>query len=327
MESTIKVIEFYQEEAYVKLEARLLNGTPRTFTNKAQDIALPLVIREIPGTDYYDALSPYGYPGLIHDQASQEEFTTFWEEYNQFCKSEKIVSTFVRLNPIYNCTMFTEQEHLKHLVHGRVITVPLKKDYAELKSNYSSNHKRGIKKLLKNGFRVEKVGLSGIDDFIDLYNETMKRLDASDYYFFDKAYYTTLFNLTSDIELYLAYAPNGDVASGALFMISEDYIQYHLGGTNDAYVRDSPNKLIFDAVIQAHSGQKEFLILGGGLNNNEDSLFKFKEGFSKTSHKFSTLRMVHMKDQYMNLCKDAEMEKEEIQKLEGFFPLYRKLMS
>lgn len=317
------VKEFYQEEAYLSLESKLLEGESLWYKFKNIEGGIPLIKRPIDGTDYFDTVSPYGYPGMVIENYRSDAIVEELRTFKEFCASENIVSTFLRMNPVYNDYMLEENEDMKHLIHGRVVTVPLKENYTTIQQGYSSNHRRGIKKLKKNGFIVQEEPLGSLPEFMDIYNETMNRLAASDYYFFPLEYYQKLASLDSDMKLIFARDSDGILASAALFMISDEVIQYHLGGTRDAYVRDSPNKLIFDYIINEYSAKKRYLVLGGGLNNREDSLFQFKYGFSKVTRKFSTVRMVHMKDQYFNLCKEYEMPKDEIMKFEGFFPLYR----
>lgn len=313
-------LEFYQESEYLRKEALQLEGEVFEF-NSTKGITIPLIKRNIPNTAYFDLVSPYGYPGIYGPELSLVLIEEALQELQEFSAKNKIVASFIRLNPITNRFLFSENEVLTQKVHGRVVTVPLFNAYTDLSKGYSSNHKRGLKKLKKEGFEVCVGGWNDIDDFISLYNETMTRLEASEYYFFDKDYYKTLFGLDSEFLLLFVLNKNGEKVSGALFSVSDQILQYHLGGTKEAYVAKSPNKLLFDWVINKFSENKQYLNLGGGLNNRNDSLFNFKKGFSKVTHQFSTLRMVHLLDQYNNLCKD--FTKVEIKDREAFFPLYR----
>jgi hypothetical protein len=65
--------------------------------------------------------------------------------------------------------------------------------------------------------------------------------------------------------------------------------------------------------------------LGGGVGGSEDSLFRFKAGFSQQRHPFHTWRMVADETVYRRLVKRWESRHgAEADGLDGFFPAYRK---
>lgn len=315
--------EFYHEEQYLNIESELLRGEPLFYNFKNIDGGIPLIKRQIANTDYFDTISPYGYPGIITMSNDPTILLGELERFKLFCAKERIVSTFIRMNPITNNSLLVENEYIKHIIHGRVVVVPLQASYIDIYNGYSKNHRRGLKKLENMGYTVSVEPSASIEDFIDVYNHSMRRLDAGSQYFFPLKYYHVLDKLDSEMKLIFVRDDKGEIASVSLFMVSEDIVQYHLGGTKEAFVSKSPNKLIFDFVINEYSMRKKYLILGGGLNNEEDSLFHFKYGFSKVTCKFSTLRMIHLRDQYLNLCNSINIPNREVMRLEGFFPLYR----
>ena len=70
------------------------------YTNNDIIIGLPLIIRKIVGTDYYDATSVYGYSGPIGSKTPRDFDTSNYERaLLDFCNKENIISIFVRLNP------------------------------------------------------------------------------------------------------------------------------------------------------------------------------------------------------------------------------------
>jgi lipid II:glycine glycyltransferase (peptidoglycan interpeptide bridge formation enzyme) len=100
-------------------------------------------------------------------------------------------------------------------------------------------------------------------------------------------------------------------------------MQFHLGATNDACLYYSPSKLMMDeAVNYASAMQLRYLHMGGGLGGSvADGLFRFKKGFGKKYHAFSTLRFVHNNSLYQQL---KNTEGARLQYIDpSFFPAYR----
>lgn len=320
--NNFKNLEFYQKPFYLKMEADRISGTPvyYKYEDKHATFIIPLIKRFIE-KDYYDVISPYGYSGFLSTDNSPEFFAEALHHFDIFCKNNNIITSFIRLHP-FNNYILAENNRITQILHGKVIFFSLKRKYEELYSDYSSNHKRGIKKLQKQGFTIKQGSADDIKEFISIYNQTMKRLEAKEFYFFDENYYKALMS-NEKCELIFVQSPDKTLCAAALFVISSENIQYHLGGTLTEFLQDAPIKLIFDFIIHSYSNMNMKFNLGGGLGGNEDSLYKFKEGFSNEKIKFSTLRMVHNQDVYNNLT--TNFTKDQRKEFSGFFPLYRKI--
>lgn len=321
--------EFYQHPEFVKLDAELLGGVPLAWY--AEDgnewIHIPLIERRIPdsitnGKEYYDLISPYGYPGILG--SSYQAINKFLKVYKEEAAEEGYLSTFIRLNPIYNPFLLNETDDFVQVVHGKLVLIDMNEPYKAQRMNYSSNHRRNIRKLSESNFMLEWNNWHELDKFLEIYTETMQREDASDYYFFPEDYFKRLKDILGEdhIDLLFVKNGNGEAVAGGIFCKNDHIIQYHLGGTKTDYLKKAPSKLLFDGIIKKYSEKVDYLNLGGGVGNEEDSLFRFKEGFGKAYRKFSTLRIVNDRQRYNNLCQ--EYSKEELYNLTDFFPLYRK---
>lgn len=324
--------EFYQLPKFAQLEANLIGGKPIAWYGEFEEqwILIPLVKRRIPesitnGKEYYDLISPYGYPGIVLSNGiSDLQLSTLLFRFRKDAKKETCISTFIRLNPISNSRLINEDEEMHQIIHSRIVSLDMKYPFEDQRMKYSSNHRRNIKKLLKSGFYLEWNNWDELESFIEIYNETMQREEADDYYFFPKAYYHSLKEIVGEgnIDLVLAKNPKDEAIAGGLYCKNENIVQYHLGGTKGEYLRKAPSKLLFDGVINRYSEEVNYFNLGGGVGSEQDSLFRFKEGFGKEYKKFSTLRIVNDRQRYNNLCQ--EYSKEELYNLSGYFPLYRK---
>ncbi|GAF56113.1 type IIA topoisomerase [Psychrobacter sp. JCM 18901] len=81
--------------------------------------------------------------------------------------------------------------------------------------------------------------------FSDIYKETMRFVKASDYYFFDDDYFFNLLeNLQEKILLITAYQDDKAIGSSIYTLCQESGImQFHLGGTLNAYTHLQPSNL------------------------------------------------------------------------------------
>ena len=322
-------VEFYQQPEFVTLDAELIEGKPLAwYAEDGSDwMHTPLIERRIPdeitnGKEYHDLLSPYGYPGMLF--SSYRGLNKFLKKYKEDAAEEGYISTFIRLNPVYNPLLLNESDNFVQVVHGKLVLLNMDEPYEVQRMKYSSNHRRDIKKLLKSDHTLEWNSWENLDTFLDIYTETMKREEASDYFFFSDTYFHRLKKILGPSGIDLVFVKNneGEAVAGGIFCKNDYVIQFHLGGTKTEYLKRAPSKLLFDGMIKKYSEKVAYFNLGGGVGNEQDSLFKFKEGFGKEYRKFSTLRIVNDRQRYNNLCQSYP--KEDLYNLEDYFPLYRK---
>ena len=72
------------------------------YKEKRHLIALPLLIRRIPDTDYFDATSVWGYTGPLCKNINDKfDNSDFINQFNAYLKLNNIISVFSRLNPFF----------------------------------------------------------------------------------------------------------------------------------------------------------------------------------------------------------------------------------
>ena len=97
-------------------------------------------------------------------------------------------------------------------------------------------------------------------------------------------------------------------------------MNYHLSGTAEQFIRDAPSKLAIDAArIWAVENAVETLHLGGGVGGSDDSLFRFKSGFSRSWAAFRSVRIITMPEQYRRIAQ-SQLGKPS----DEYFPAYRR---
>lgn len=294
--------------------------------HKVCNIALPLLIRPIDGTLYFDASSVYGYGGPISCcQTNETDFLTFQKELQNYFKEQKIISVFSRLHPY-----ITKQEnilrtlgHLKTL--GKVVNIDIKLPEDQQLRFYSKTTKRYLKKIRQTCSVTIENNTEAIHKFIALYEENMHRVNAKPDYFFPKEYYLKFAEAT-DFKTEFVFVVLNDtqeIISGAMIIYTNTIVQYHLSGTLNDYLHLTPIRLILDEIrVKASKEGYQIFNLGGGLGSQEDSLFNFKASFSKEFRAFKVWNYISNQDIYEELCSQNE-DINDIDSKNNFFPRYR----
>lgn len=290
-------------------------------------IALPLIIKEIPGSEYFDATSVYGYCGPIYSDEFEglpNELLSFFKiQALNYFKAQGIISVFSRLHPLINQTPFFTGFG-KTIDINKTVSIDLRQDLDIQRQDYSRAYKNQINKLRKKkGYSARLLNIEEIDEFIKLYYETMDRVEADPYYYFTKEYFLQFVtNDSFQTKIIIAENEIGEIVSGSMFTITNKIMQYHLGGTKNDYLIDTPIKIVMDeARLLGVKYGLDYLHLGGGVGgSDDDSLFRFKSGFSKNFHQFSVWNLVVNQVAYDKLVQDKGVKEEEYP---NFFPLYR----
>jgi hypothetical protein len=320
--------DVYHTAAYHAVAQAQGEGEARLFAcmDDERFIALPLLVRDVPalpgapGGDR-DASSIYGYAGPITSAAPPDAalIAGFQASLRAMAAENRVVAVFARLHPLLEqATILQGLGEIRG--HGSTVSIDLQRPTQELLALYSSNHRRNLEKLRKTGFtcRLDST-VAGLDRFIAVYHENMRRVGASDYYLFERDYFLTLRERLGDRLQLLLCEQDRVLAGGALFMVEGGIVQYHLGAVASDFLRLAPLKLLLDEgrAIFAERGCG-VLHLGGGRGGAEDSLFQFKTGFSNRRHPFTTWRWVVDHRRYADLAAARGIEP-----TSSFFPAYR----
>ena len=292
-------------------------------------IILPLLIRKIEGTEYFDATSVYGYSGPTTSNIKDKfDNSLFRKELQSLFLENNIVSVFSRLNPFVH-----DQENiLKGMGQiaslGKIVCIDLTKDHDQQKAGYHRRLRTYINKARKQcSVRLAKSA-GEIEEFIAMYYENMKRVNANDSYFFNKEYFFDLLN-TKEFETDVLLAIHNDsqeIIGGAMFIKKNKIVQYHLSGTKEEFLALDAIKLLIDEMrIRASNENYDYLNLGGGVGTKEDSLFYFKSGFSKDHKTFKLWKYIVNEEVYSDLVLKKHQKDFAIvhKSCDEYFPSYR----
>lgn len=326
--------DVYHLPEYVAFAARHEGGTPAAFWAEegGQRLLIPLLLRDLPAglgapQGWRDAASPYGYPApLLDPDADERQVERLLQAFVCGCRAAGIVTVFLRFHPLLASRLAAFGRYGDLVRHGRTVCIDLRVAREQLWRNTRENHRRGIAALLEEGFSARFDRPDDWSSFSAVYAATMQRVQAAPFYHFPAAYFRDLQDaLGAQLHLCAVLSPSGDVAAAGLFTVVDELVQYHLGGTAERYLERAPSKLMFNAVRDwAQDAGCRLFHLGGGVGGRDDSLFRFKAGFSAGTAEFHTCRLVVQHERYAWL-NERFYRYRAIEKPfdEGYFPLYR----
>jgi len=310
--SRVKTYDFYHTASYHRLDksgdSKLL-----VFQEGNEVMALPLIVRKIKDTPFQDVTSVYGYGGWIRSQAANLPDVS--EILRDYFHKEKIVSAFSRIHPIIEGAGLFPVGTVEdsNLTSG----IDLLQEPLVQRENYSRSVKRAINKGRKSGIQV-RISKS-MDDarlFSVIYQNAMLRLNAPAHLFFPSDYFEYLVQ-SNDFDAFVLLAElSGKIIGGAMFVVCNEFMEYHLGAMIDTYKQYSPIKLLIDeARLIGNEKKLSILHLGGGYGGQNDNLYTFKQRMSSQTFMFKTWKWIVNEDIYNELSSGKNNT--------NYFPLYR----
>ncbi len=265
---------------------------------------------------YFDFATPYGYGGWIIEGEDREGL---FQAYCQWLGKNGIISEFVRFHPMVKnheaARSFYEVIQLGKVVHMELSTPE------GIWDNIISKNRNMIRKAIKNDVVIYNGRFPEIyEKFRTIYNGTMDKDNAEDYYYFRPEFYqSVLEDLPYNAQVFWA-EKDGQVIAASIMIGANGYLNYHLSGSLREYSSLAPtNLLLYEAALWGYANGYKTLYLGGGVGSGEDSLFKFKRAFYKgdINHFFIGKRIYNQEKYDELLGMRAEIDNP------GYFPKYR----
>ena len=331
--------DVYDTPSYALIEADHAQADPIGFLVEDDDyiFLVPLLIRRVPLMGHidddvaWDAISPYGYPGIVLSESarSSQSFVSGCTKAMVGLLAERgICSAFIRLHPHLNADLPMLITSPGVTPNGLTVSIDLQQSVERIWATMRKGHTNAVNQAVRAGFTTSIVRHpEHFDDVTSVYGETLSRHSASaSAYDYDESLLRRLAMLD---EAHIAVAEIDGVVAGAYILFEcNGIVQMHLGGSLSAYRRPSPSNLLIHAVaLWAKQRGNAYLHLGGGIGgSSEDNLFMFKSGFSPVRHEFATLRLVADQVRYDKLvaARSDEVGVSSATLLASdFFPAYR----
>lgn len=325
---------------YLALYEQRGEGSARLFVYREspeQYVVYPYLLRTIPekieGDTYFDIVTPYGYGGPLYSVqwlADDAAFVgRFREAFGRYCRSEGIVSEFIRFHP-YQDNDRALDAHMPVTVAGDIVYNDLLLSEEDIWANTASSKKRRIKKSKKNGVQVQFINGEDItkDDiftFYSIYTETMDKKQASSFYYFPLSFFQEYVQQLAPYVMLAFARHDGKVISTNLVLKTAGFATIHLSASLKEHLPLCPNcNLRYESILWAK--QEGFLVMDhGGGKEKGDSLFAYKQQFSKSIRQYKVGKKVHLETIYELLASGLPGQRQGEQA--DFFPEYRKIGS
>jgi len=254
---------------------------------------------------YYDIQGAYGYNGVITSSYNREFISDFYFSFKEYIIQNHIIAEFTRFNPLLKNYIFSEG-FIDVEFDRKTIYIDLIKDYEALFKGFQRTTKKQIRRAQERYGLVLKLfnNDSNIaDDFYSIYKETMQKVNAIEYLYFNKSYFGDLLDIDG-ARCFMAYS-SGKPISSIITLQYGKYLHGHLGGTRTPFLTMSPFSFLYDEIIKY--GKKEncecFHIGGGSGKSNEDAVLKYKLHFSNNVLNFHIGKKIHKPQIYNEIIK------------------------
>ena len=268
-------------------------------------LVAPLVVREIPAGGGLDAVSPYGYPGIVVAEGEGGGGPPLAHEDVDW-SATGLVSLFARATAL--------GPHVLAGVERGTLQIH---DPAKRRKSRPTD-RRQVRRNEDAGYAVEvtpgpESGEEARAGFRRAYAQTMDRTVAGARYRFDREWFDAA--LSSERSwLVTVTDPAGATAAASIAVRSDGALHYFLSGTHDEHLREAPMKNLLVALQDLADELEAPLNLGGGLSPG-DGLEEFKRGFANRREPFLAHAVVCDPAAYERLAPAGEAG--------GFFPTYR----
>ncbi len=319
--------DVYYLSGYVKAFQIHGDGDPQLLYYEADGLKAIYVYmkRKTAIEGYYDSVTPYGYGGVLFDgDTSEQNLQAFWKAYVEKMKEEGIVDNFVRYHPVLaNAIPMKQISTVIDL--GKTIAFDLTSPDV-IWENIISKNRNMIRKAEKNGITIEHgKGMDLLDKFTEIYNATMDKDHAEDYYYFKRPFYGSIDrDLQDNYEMFYAMYEGRPIAM-SIMIFANGRLNYHLSGSDIEYRNLAPsNLLLYKAALWGYEQGCKTFHLGGGVGSGEDNLYKFKAAFNKNSdYQFSIGKEIFDQEKYDELVALRAKQDTDFNPESKFFPLYR----
>jgi hypothetical protein len=271
--------------------------------------------------ELHDLYTPLVYGGPLAAGVDEEGLAAFWAAMREWAHEHGIVSEIIRFTPVdrhrppYPGTMREQAPHIVVDLDGF--------SEEDVIAALHKSVRRRYRKALEVGMTLRVVrDESGIDDFVTIHAETMRRRDAHEKFHVGADFLRMVHGAVPGQVVYVFADLDGVPQSVEMVVFRDDSSYAYLAGTlTEALSGNSTTLAAVGAMLVAREGgSREHNLAGGITNTVEDSLLHFKRGFTRGGDRaYYTGEQVFLPEVYERLCAPAQEHRAE----STFFPFYR----
>lgn len=263
-------------------------------------------------TAYKDIETVYGYTGPISNTSDKIFIEEADQAFREFCTSEKIITEFIRFNPLLqNQRMVDGVAGLQIISLRDYVAVDLSHTADGIFAAYSAQNRNKIRKAEKVGAKIViDHELKNFDSFVSIYLENMERLHATQMYFFSDEFFKGLKALTKKSGVLLHAMMDGQIVGSTIFFKSNQYSHYFLSSATEFGRKNAvSNLMLHEGLLWAKRNGATVMHLGGGVSAEEkDPLLVFKKNFSDKIVNFCIGKRVHNEKAYAEIAGKWDMQ-------------------
>lgn len=252
--------------------------------------------------DYYHVHSPYCYGGFLTNDDSEVFFSLFRKNFVEYCNENKIVTEYVRLNPI----TFKEKKFYKNYfdyfkLHSQTL-------YIDLKNGYNAPFRESFRRKVKKASQNKNLSFTFNDqenfkNFFDMYNLNMEVKNVNNFLKFDKYFFENIDKYVKKDFYYPTIRLHDKIIAGAIFMKNNNFLDLYLAASYpEAKENNGCNHMLFHNFfrkVYSNKNDIKSIHLGGG----SDTLRFFKSGFAPEKNDYFIIKNIINKELYEKILK------------------------
>jgi len=225
-----------------------------------------------------DLTTAYGYGGPFAWDLSEVEGRSFWARFDRWARQQGAVTAFARLSVFPEDLLPFDGDVT---LNSTNIVRTLELSDEALWDDYLPKVRQNVRRARQRGCGLE-VDPDGarLVEFHHVYTETMRRRNASSYYFFSREFFESILHKLRGHCAFFHVVHGGRVVSSELVLLSRRHAYFFLGGTLAESFEHRPNDLLQHETFRwCREAGKTALVLGGGYRGSE-GLLKYKKSFA-----------------------------------------------
>jgi hypothetical protein len=283
--------------------------------------------------NFTDIANAYGFGGPLSNLSGETARTcyrAFSECFSEWCDREEIASEFTVLHPLFRDQQLDMlRETIEPHLEKDVVVVDLA---GPVVNQLNRGQRSNVNKAERMGVVVTKVEASAenLATFRRLYIETMERHHAAERWYVPENHFSDCFRFLGSNRCSLFFAKAGAAVESAYLLIHDFETAYYFfagnRGASPEY-RAANLAMLKTAEWAKDAGYKRYFLGGGVTSALDDSLLRFKAGFSEQRAPLYTYFTVRNRPVYDELCERKrafERKTLNAESASGFLPLYRR---
>ncbi|MDE2589399.1 MAG: GNAT family N-acetyltransferase, partial [Patescibacteria group bacterium] len=243
--------------------------------------------------NYFDIVSPwyFGGPLFYHGKSTAKLINTFFEGFNEYAEQKGIITEFTRIFPFFetskNFISLTKADYMYDISY-----VDLNQTVDTIWKNFKKSNRNAINAAKRKGVQVEFASSNNaLKGFYDLYQKTMERTGASEFYSFSSDFFEKMMDILRNNVIVVTAKHDNNIVSSSVLLFKYGIIHYWLSGSDYQFRHlNANNLLLYESMRWAKNNGNNTFVLMGGTNVG---LRAFKESFTNTTIGFYTSSKIY----------------------------------